>query len=653
MKRIILFCTFLMLVLYSSSQIRPQSFDSANGRELIEGEKRAYNELLRGSNANNRTASSGNFDINFYRCEWYIDPAVRYISGKVTSFFTITDASDNITFDLSDTLNVDSIIHHGSTIGFQRIANDGLIIQFPAILMAGQADSVSIYYHGVPKNRISFKPFNQALHNGVYVISTLSEPYGAKDWWPCKNGLTDKADSIDILITSPAAYKGVSNGLLISDTIAGSNRTLFYKHRYPIATYLVAVSVTNYVTEKDSVFISNKIMPVIKHYYPESIYDMETASYTAKICLQKFSGLFGDYPFIKEQYSQTQWSIGGGMEHQTNSFIKGTGVQLIAHELGHQWFGDMVTCSSWQHIWLNEGFGDYMQYIYVENFDSTIKLIHLNAHLNGALADSSGSVFVTDTTNPARVFDGHTYYKGGYVLHMLRGMLGDTLFFSGLRKYLNDPLLKYKFAVTEDLERNFEQVSGRDLHSFFKKWIYGEGYPNYSITWFQNNNNWAQVQINQTTTHPSVSFYEMPVQLKFKNNTRDTIITVNHQYSGQVFWIDPGFKADTMIIDPYLWIMSKEKKVQKQVIQSILPDFIKIYPNPAPGILNISVQNPATKKINIKLYNAAGQLAYQVDHMTEGRDELIPVPTSLLPHGVYIIKVSDNKKTLATKKIMH
>jgi hypothetical protein len=340
------------------------------------------------------------------------------------------------------------------------------------------------------------------------------------------------------------------------------------------------------------------------------------------------------------------------MEHQTNSFISGAGAQLIAHELGHQWFGDMVTAASWQHIWLHEGFADYLQYVYVEYFESSIKLIHLNAHMNLALSDSSGSVFVTDTSNPSRIFDIHSYYKGGYVLHMLRGILGDSLFFKGVRNYLNDPVVKYKFASTEDLQRNLEQVSGKKLQSFFTKWIYGEGYPNYNSTWYQNNNNWAHVQLNQTTTHLSVSFYEMPVQLRFKNSTRDTVLTVDHTFSGQVAWVNPGFKADSMFIDPYLWILAKQRTVKKDPAPVTLPDDIQIYPNPAPRTLNISLRNPVAEKIIIRLFNAAGQLIYQAEQVLQGRDELIPVSTAALAHGVYIVTVTGNKKILATKKII-
>jgi len=647
MKPVLIF--FLVLSAFCSGQAQNSTTVYERNRQLVENEKKAY---IRNKGDRDLTnASTENFDINFYRCEWYIDPSVRAISGKVTSCFTIVSATDKIVFDLSDTLTVDSVTYHGNLLTFQKIANDGLQLQFPAVLNIGQKDSVAVYYRGVPRSKAAFQAFSAAVHNGVPVIWTLSEPYGAKEWWPCKNGLTDKADSMDIIITSPAAYRATTNGVLTSETIAGSNKIAFFKHRYPIATYLVAMAVTNYVTDIDSVQIGNKTMAVKMNAFPENESDFAYATYTAKQCLPKFSELFGDYPFIREQYSQTQCG-GGGMENQTNTFIGSNWNQLVAHELGHHWFGDHVTCGSWQHIWLNEGFANYMQFIFVQNFNSGLINAHLQYYLNLITSEAGGSVFVSDTTNPTRVFDSRlTYAKGGYAVHMLRGILGDSLFFKGLRQYLNDPVVANGFATTADLERNLEQISGKNLRSFFQKWIYGEGYANYSATWSQNRNNWAKVQINQTTSNPSVAFYDMPVQLQFRNSSKDTTVTINNQLNGEVFWVNPGFAADTMLIDPNYWILAKDRVVKKSPAASALENDIKIYPNPAPDFLNVLVLNPKIKTMNVQLYNVTGQLVYEKQKDLTGRDELMTIPVSQLAGGVYVLKLSDTH-IIQTKKIV-
>jgi aminopeptidase N len=653
MKFSIFFLQALLMVFSVTAQKNALTAAYEKNEQLIDNEKKAAGNLIKAANRYTLTVSSENFDINYFRCEWQIDPAVRFISGKVTSYFTILSPSDKITFDLSDTLVVDSITYHGNKTSFQRIPGDGLQIQFPTLINTGQQDSVCVYYNGVPRSSPSSKAFYTSTHIGVPVLWTLSEPYGAKQWWPCKNGLTDKADSIDIIITTPLGYSATTNGLLTASQVNGGYNTFYFKHRYPIATYLVGIAATNFDRSIDSIQIGNKSFPVIMNAYPEYAGYFSYATAYAKQCLPKFSELFGEYPFSNEQYSQTECGIGGGMEHQTNSFIGDNWNQLVAHELGHHWFGDHVTCKSWQDIWLNEGFGNYCQFLYVQNFDTTLIMAHLQYYTSLVVSLPGGSVFVNDTTNPSRIFDSRlTYAKGGYVVHMLRGVLGDSIFFKGLRQYLNDPIVKNKFATTSDLKRNLEQVSGKDLSSFFQKWIYGEGYPNYHGIWTQNANNWVKLQMNQTTSDTSVSFYDMPVQLQFKNSNRDTIITVNNQQNGETFWINPGFAADTMLIDPNYWILAKDRISQKIPAQSTLPNDIKVYPNPAPDHLFISLLNPTSKKISIRFYTAVGQLVYGSQKDLNGQDELISLPVSQFASGMYILKIYDEKGIKVTKKII-
>jgi hypothetical protein len=501
-------------------------------------------------------AASGNFDVNYYRCEWEIDPAIRFIKGKVTSYFTITSSTDNIIYDLSDTLTVDSITYHGNQLLYRRMGNDALQLQFPFVLSLGNVDSVSIYYQGVPRLSLGIHSFTQALHNGAPIIWTLSEPYGAKEWWPCKNELDDKADSIDVMITNPASYQASSNGVLTQEVISNGSKLSVWKHRYPIASYLVAMAVSNYIVIKDSVLIAGKQMSLVDYVYPENEPDFSANLYFLKYELNLFGEKFGDYPFAKEKYGLTEFGLNGGMEHQTNSFVGSAGNSLNSHETGHQWFGDKITCGNWQNIWLNEGFASYCQVLYFEDADKAFYIQTLVALIKSITSLPNGSVWVDDTTNSSRIFDTRlSYYKGCYLLHMLRGELGDSVFFSGIRRYLNDPLLKYNFAKTEDLQRNLEQESGKSLSSFFQNWFYRQGYPIYSVQWTQDSSNNAYLKIHQTTSDSSVSFFDMPVPVQFKNNNRDTIIVFNNKQNNQAFLANPGFRADTAIFDPEYWLL--------------------------------------------------------------------------------------------------
>lgn len=566
---------------------------------------------LRFTGSQKLTAASPNFKVGFYRCEWTIDPAIRFISGKVSARFTITVATDRIVFDLSDTLSVDSILYHGSKTVFQRPGGDALEIVFPSTLGAGQADSVSIYYNGVPRNPPSYRPFVQSVHSGSPIIWTLSEPYGSKEWWPCRNGLDDKADSIDIIVRSPSAYRASANGVMVADDTSGGFRTVYFKSRYPIASYLVAMAVTNYVVFRDSVTAGGQQIPLSLTTYPEFAGNATKIFNNTRYAMQLLCKHFGTYPFNAEQYAQTAFHSGGGMEHQTNSFISTTDVRLITHELGHQWFGDKITCGSWKDIWLNEGFATFCEWLYYKDTMKQDFAPALKASIITSItALPGGSVKVDDTTSADRVFSGRlSYQKGAYVLRMLQWLIGDSSFFSGVKRYLADPKVRYAFAGTEDLKRNLELESGRDLSSFFTKWYEGQGYPIYRISWTQDSSNMVYLTLNQTTSHPSVGFYDMPVPVQFKSAARDTILVVNNTRDSQVFLLNPGFKADTLIWDPEAWILSlatvsKISCGPQTGADSLLPYFNVQWSQNSNGWVNVKViqANPHAANSGARLY---------------------------------------------------
>lgn len=635
MLKLITVLSLLFVFTASNSQRSPD--------DISQVEKKNFLQLR---TADSYSVSSNNFDVNFYRCEWYIDPAVRKISGTVTSYFTLTSASNSITYDLSSILTVDSVIMRGNKISFNHAPNNALQIIFPATIAGGQKDSVSIFYKGIPPNT-GFGSFNMTTHNGTPVLWTLSEPYGAPTWWPCKDVTSDKPDSIDIIITNPSQYISSSNGLPVSEVVNGGNRTIHWKHRYPIATYLVALAITNYNINQDVAQLPGRTMPVVMYAYPENAAAFQPAVNVAKFCLQAFSNLLTEYPFAKERYAQTQFGWGGGMEHQTNSFIVNANSGLVAHELAHQWFGDKITCGSWQDLWLNEGAATYMEYIYIELSNPAGKLPQLQTWTNSITSNPSGSVFVPDTTILNRLFDSRlTYRKGAYLHHMLRWKLGDSIYFRGIRKYLNDPALVYRHARTVDLERNLETESGQTLTEFFKDWFYGEGYPNYEAVWNQNASNVVRLQLNQTQSHTSVSFFEMPVPIQFKNATRDTIIRVNHSSNGQIYTLNPGFAADTVIIDPQLWILSKIKTAKK--IQAPVSSGINIYPNPVRNQFLISYPNNFSN-LQVRVFNSLGQLMTSRNVISSSSE--MNIDAVAWPSGMYWLHVSGSNFN-QTKKFL-
>ncbi|MGH2553720.1 MAG: hypothetical protein ACRDEB_08380, partial [Chitinophagaceae bacterium] len=315
------FLTILCLVSLKSFAQSPQD-NCKNIYDIAETEKRAHERV---NNRENNTQASTNFDVKYYRCEWEVDPAIRFIKGKVTIYYTITSGTGFIALDLMNDLVTDSVKQRNIVLSKTQ-SNNTLSIFFGALIMPGTFDSVSIYYQGIPPNT-GFGSFIQSTHAGTPVMWTLSEPYGSRDWWPCKNGLDDKADSLDVFVTNPIAYKAASNGLLQNETsIAGGTKLLtHWKHRYPIASYLVCFAVTNYVVFNNSVVLTTGTLPMQTHCYPESLTSFQNGTINTLNAMQLFDANFGPYPFMNEKYGHVQFGWGGGMEHQTATFVVNIG----------------------------------------------------------------------------------------------------------------------------------------------------------------------------------------------------------------------------------------------------------------------------------------------------------------------------------------
>ena len=605
-------------------------------------EQAAHQRIPAGNNnIIENTSASNNYDVKYYRCEWEVNPSVRFINGKVTVYFIVTAAANNIQMDLMNPLIVDSIKQRNTLLTNQH-SNNTLSINFTATINTGVLDSVTIFYSGVPPNN-GFGSFEITTHAAVPVMWSLSEPYGSRDWWPCKNGLDDKADSIDIIITAPSQYKAASNGLLQSETLiaGGTKKLTYWKHRYPIASYLVCFAVTNYAVFNNSVLLGSTNLPMQTYCYPESLVSFQNGTQNVLNALQLFHNNFGDYPFIKEKYGHVQFSWGGGMEHQTASFMVSLNEGLVAHELAHQWFGDKVTCASWEDIWLNEGFATYLAAFYMENKYPANTINSRKSVINNITSSTSGSVWVDDTTSVGRIFSGRlSYNKGSYLLYMLRWKLGDSVFLKGLRQYLNDPKLAYGFAKTDDLKRNLEQVSGQNLTEFFNDWFKGQGYPTYNVQWTQIGNDYVNIKMNQTTSHTSVGFFELPVALKFKNATQEKTIVVDNKTNGEIFIRNVGFIADTVLIDPEYWLVTKNNVSAKVPDAATGQNIIQIFPNPMQDHFTIYMHKMTAATANINLYNAAGQLVYTKNINLVNGSEYLEVPSGHLPKGGYFLRIN-------------
>ena len=594
-------------------------------------------------------ASSGETDFIYQRMEWQIDPAVRYISGKVTSCYKpLSEVLDTVYLDLHQDLHVDSVTRNSQKIQYKHLHNK---ISIPITDIPGleQVDSFSVYYHGVPPGS-GFGSFETNVHGSLQtpVLWTLSEPYGAMEWWPCKQSLNDKIDSIDVIVTTPQQYRTASNGILVNDEINDNLRTVHWKHRHPIAAYLVAIAATDYVVYSDTLALDDeRVIDILNYVYPENLEIASTQTPVTAEVMQFYNQLVDVYPFADEKYGHAQFGWGGGMEHQTMSFMGGFTFGLIAHELAHQWFGDYITTSSWQDIWLNEGFATYLNALAIENLKPNDWPGWKKSTVENIVKVTDGAVFVTDTSDVNRVFDYRlTYQKAAYILHMLRWVLGDENFFNGLRNYYHDPEIANNFATTAQLQKHMEEAGDTSLQEFFNDWYYGEGYPVYALNYWQPSENELRISLSQSTTHPSVGFFEMqvPVRLYNSDRTQTLDLRLNQVQNNQTFTVNPGFQVSFVELDPDYWLLSKTDHIVN--VPEISDDnTFSVYPNPASTKLYFSCSANRNVKA-MAIFDMTGKMFL---HLAQKKGE---IDISYLPSGTYLFRVEFEDGLVSQKFIV-
>ncbi|HSD13648.1 MAG TPA: M1 family aminopeptidase [Flavobacterium sp.] len=582
-----------------------------------------------------------NYNVTYHKLEFTVDPAVYAISGVVTTTFTALSNMSTVTFDLTNQLTVSSVKQGLTNLTFTQNTNNELVITLPTTVTTGNSATVKITYSGAPAS--GEQAFTTSTHNGTPVLFTLSEPFGARDWWPCKQDLNDKVESIDVYITAPSSYVSVSNGLEQSQTVNGANKTTHFHHGYPIPAYLICMAVTNYQIYNQQAGLgtmASPFYPVVNYIYAEN----NTAATRTQIdqtplILNLYESLIGPYPFRNEKYGHAQFGWGGGMEHTTVSFMYNFGRSLIAHEMAHQWFGDKVTCGTWKDIWLNEGITEYMSGLVVENFDGASNFVSWKASkINNITSQAGGNLYLSDTQaqNVNTIFSSRiSYDKGSMVTHMLRHKLGDANFFQALRNYLNDPALAYGYATTPQLKTHLEAVSGMNLTEFFNDWIYMQGYPTYTVNAQTLGGNQVRITLNQTSSHVSVSFFEAPVPIRFTGAgglTHDVVL--DNTSNGQQFTVSVPFAPTGILFDPNKHIISKNSTATLGNESFELNQIISLYPNPSND--RITIQLPTTIQLQkADIYNALGQLV-----ATETNAEF---SVNKLSNGVHIVKITTSE----------
>lgn len=556
-------------------------------------------------------------DIKFYELNLDIDFNSSRLRGSVTVNGVIGNIyPDFIELDLYDNMTVDSILQNNIPILYLH-ENDMLKIPISDITLNDEnLFSLTIFYQGTP-DHCGAGGFKFDEHQNIGHVWTLSEAYCARSWWPCKDDPSDKADSVNIIVSVPIepAYIVASNGLLSSTTINNNKKTYFWKERYPITTYLVSLAIYPYTKWVDQYVspISSDTM-LIEHYVFPDRYEASYPNYSlTKDMLSFFSELFGEYPFISEKYGHADFTWGGGMEHQTLSSMGSFSQNLMVHELGHSWWGNLITCKTFNDIWLNEGFARYCQALWAEHMYGREAYFDF---MNNHAYYGAGTIYVENPSSNSQIFSaGLSYNKASWVLHMLRHKVGETMFFDILKSYASNDSLSYNAASTSDFQKVCEDISGLDFEQFFQQWIYGEKYPKYELSWWHEGNGIYNVKIDQVQSY---NFFSMPIDLKFSGSAGPmlvdtTIVIENNNFSQLYEFSGFNFLVENVMLDPENWIL-KEATYSVNEIDNILPDRVEVekaFPNPFNSKVKLSFYiNPqfGDTHVNVNIFDLRGKI---------------------------------------------
>lgn len=652
------FTKILILVFLPLFFLHSQSFE----KDLVNSEKAAFLKLSKISKV--QYPGDSTIDAVYYKLDVTLNYAARNLTGIVTvSFKSATANLTSFFLDLQNNLTVDSVKMNGNKINFSQPPGEAkLIINLPSPMLLNQDGTIDIYYGGTPGSS-GFGSFTFGSDNsGGQAIYTLSEPYGASDWWPCKDTPADKVDSSEVRITVDNNLTAVSNGTL-KEIINNGNgtHTFIWKNSYPIAQYLISMAIADYKTYNTYYKYSSTDSLLISNYIWQNSYNSGTTGVLDLVAgmIKIFSEYYGQYPFIKEKYGNAQFGWSGGMEHQTITSVGAFTEDLLVHELAHQWYGDKVTCKTWNDVWLNEGFATFSEGLYFgERYGRGSYDDFIAAKMTQAKSDTQNSVYVKNINSVNRLFKYETTYaKGGVVLHMLRGIVGDSTFFKILRAYNSDPRYSYNSATTSDFRAIADSIYGQNLDYFFNEWVYGVDYPRYSYTWSysQTGGGGYDVSVNlsqEQRTNPQ--YFTMPVQLNIVTDIGDTLFTVFNDKPYQEFIFSVKGMPIQIDFDPNNYILKSIKLTG--LPEQIIPDKYRLeqnYPNPFNPATVIGYYIPHITKVKLTITDELGrQVKTLVDEEQTFGQYSVSFDGKDLASGVYYYTLRTDNFSQTKKMIL-
>ncbi len=594
------------------------------------------------------------YDVTFYFLDLTVSPSSVYVEGNTTIDGIAVASLDTFAIELIPDMSISKILFNG--VEYTNYERDGNNVIVPvAEINSGASFSAQIFYSGQPPSGGFFSGISTGSGWGKNVTWTLSEPFAASDWFAVKQDLEDKADSVWVFLTTDSVNMTGSQGLLTNIVDLGDGNYRYeWKSYYPIDYYLISFTVADYQeydtyahpTEMggDSILIQNLVYdsPGCLENYKDGI--DQTGS-----MIDLYSDLYILYPFWQEKYGHCLTPLGGGMEHQTMTTLGGFSFGLVAHELGHMWFGDNVTCATWSDIWINEGFATYSNYLaeeYLHGWSSALPFI-VNAQ-NSAMASPGGSVYIPENQiypgNENRIFNGRlSYNKGASIIHMLRHEIqDDSLFYDVMGTFQTN--FAGTTATGEDFKNTAEEVTGMDFEQFFNQWYYGEGYPIYEYEYYNLDGtlHLSSLQVTSSTT----PFFEMLMDYKliFTDGT-DTTVSFNQTENLNKFTIYTGKTVENIIVDPDDWDMEVVQSIVVSVQENQSPVTFTIGNNRLNDNITLYFAQKENTNKNINISDISGKTVYA----TNTSNYKFDINTSFLSKGIYIVSAKDGEHTFVSR----
>jgi aminopeptidase N len=610
------------------------------------------------------------YDVKFYHLNVNVERTVSFISGNVKSIAKVVVPSlDSFAFVLHQNHTIDSVYVNGAKRNFVR--RDSLVLAFAGTpIPQNQLFEAIVYYRGTAPtgNAAAIGDGYSAGTSGSWgnqVSWSLSESLCAYHWFPCKQDLRDKIDSSWVYATTDSANMVGSNGVLKNIVTIGNKKRYEWQSNYPIDYYLISVATAKYKPYNlyakpqylinDSIFIQNFI-------YDNAINNTAWANQKAALnkivpTIELESNLFGMYPFYKEKYGHCMAPFGGGMEHQTMTSLGFFDFEIDAHELGHQWWGDNVTCASWKDIFINEAWASYSEYLcdqYLPSISGTTAAAKMNSVHSNVLSQIGGSCYFTnaDTMNANVIFSSRlTYDKGSAVVHSLRYAINnDSIFFPAIRAFQNT--YGGSTATVIDFKNFMENFSGKNFTQFFNQWYYGQGYPTFSVSWNQIGNVFYLKSTQSQSFPSSVPLFMTDVDYKIvRTGMADTIVRFYHGQTIENYSIPLIGTVTSISVDPNNWILNKVGTNTKDIalggIDLNNQDVsIFIGPNPTSDVLNVSMNS--NDKFNAEIFDITGKTI--LNHSFNNHVEF---DISKYANGIYTVNIKNTLgDVIESKKII-